>query len=74
MKHMKKLLSLAMALAMVLALGVSASAANGKTHFIVPDNEHTYTLYKVFDASLADSTSLKDFDWNESQYQPADLY
>lgn len=62
MKHMKKLLSLAMALAMVMALGVSASAA---TSFKGVEG-HTYSVYTIFTASTADDGSLKNFVWGSN--------
>lgn len=65
MKHMKKLLSLAMALAMVMALGVSASATK-----IVGLEGHTYRVYTIFTAETTEDGSLANFNWS-SDITPA---
>lgn len=69
MKHMKKLSSLLLALVLALALAAPAMAApgDGVTFINPPKSDHTYTLYKIFDADL-EGSSLKNFRWNSDHF------
>lgn len=69
MRDMKKLSSLLLALVLALALAVPAMAAEGDGVKFVnpPKSDHTYTLYKIFDADL-EGTSLKNFRWNSDHF------
>ena len=59
---MKKFLSFLMVVAMVLSLGISAMAEetpNGKITITNATKDHTYTIYKIFDAKpTADGTGI----------------
>ena len=50
MKRMKALLGVVLVIAMVLALSVTAFAANGGKIIVAEPGDHTYQIYKIFDA------------------------
>ena len=64
MKHIKKVLALALALAMVLAMSTLAVSADGTKKITLKGGKagHTYTLYQVFKGTVEENT-LTNIQW-----------
>lgn len=62
MKHMRKILALALALMLVLGLATTASADDGYTITIKGETGHQYEVYQIFSGDLHDDV-LSNIDW-----------